>query len=88
MAGGREEGEGRVPRYRAASKLVAFWRFLATGGQYSRVHSATASSFEVISYFYELDMCVLLRSVHSLFFLVDPELVVFGIRISDYARLS
>ena len=74
--------------YRAASKLVAFWRFLATGEQYLRVHSATASSFKVISNFYELDIYVFLRSVDSLFFFVDPELLVFGIRISDYARLS
>ena len=62
--------------------------FLVTGGACLRVHSATASSFEVISYFYELDICVFLRSVDSLFFFVDPELLVFGVRISDYARLS
>ena len=36
--------------YRAASKLMRVRRFLVTGGPCSRVHGATASSFEVISY--------------------------------------
>ena len=45
-----------------------------------RVHSATASSFEVISYFYELDIHISSRPVDSLFFL--SRRFVFGIPIS------
>ena len=49
---------------------MAVRRFLVTGGACLRVYSATASSFEVVSYFYELDIHIFSRPVDSLFFLV------------------
>ena len=51
-----------------------------TGGACLRVHSATASSFEVISYLHESDIDIFSRPVDSLFLLSRS--FVFGIPIS------
>ena len=42
----------------------------------------------MISYKHEYDIHTFSRSVDSPFLLVDPEFLVFGIRISDYAQLN